>query len=120
MDGLSPMPIAASKSKLPVRMRRGLEFLKRRNQRHMVLAGMFKPRDVQKKGLMQLMPSRHFHSCLLSLSRIKPFVVHAIVNHCNPFARQTEESHHVSSGILADGDDGVLPPGQPPRHYSPI
>src|SRR6266850_733660 len=51
---------------------------------------------------------------------MEAFVVEAIVNHDDAFARQTEEFHNICGSVFADRDDSILPLGKPPDDNAPI
>jgi len=86
----------------------------------MVLARIFQARDVKEERLRQPMLYPHCRFGLLTRTRKKPVMLEPIVNHGNSLSRQPKKLHDVPRGVLADGDDFVLPPRQAPNEHPPV
>src|ERR1043165_7628513 len=102
MNRLSAMPITARKSESPFRSSRAFELLKRANKSKMVLPRMFQSRNIQKKRLPQTETFRHAGLRLFTRTGMKTLVVQAVVNHRDPFARQSEEFYNIASGVFTN------------------
>jgi len=119
VDRFGAIPIFANKDKLPGRAGDGFELLEGGNQAHVVFAGVFEARDVEKKWLIDF--ERLAHAFVdVTASRRETLMVEAVIDNANAVARDVEKAANVASGVAADGDDGVLPLGQVARDDAPV
>src|SRR2546430_1011003 len=108
------VPIAAAEHQAPVAIRLRFEPVERVDQAHMILGRMFQTRDVEEEWLEQAALSDESPG-LLRGAREKTVRVQPVVNHRQPFGRQSKKFEDVARGALADRDDFVLTTRQLPR-----
>src|SRR5437773_5635159 len=108
------VPIAAAEHQVPVAIRLRFEPVERLDQAHMILGRMFQTRDVEEERLAQAVALSE-SSGLFGGAREKTVLIQPVVNHRQPFFRQSKKFENVAPGALADRDDFVLTTRQSPR-----
>lgn len=111
MNGFRAMPIAAAQDQLPVGACGGFELVEGRNEPDMVFSRVFQSCNVKEERGGQFVPGQNPRAGFPGGAGKKAFMLQAIMDDGDALRWQSEKLLNVVRGVVADGDDTILPPG---------